>query len=82
MILKVLLCFSFGSLGSTRFLKVAQAKTAEGQLVVKVFVIHDPTLSLKPYSQQSDGMSLAKSNLLLCDVAVLDHRGLVTILST
>ncbi|XP_055958193.1 phosphoinositide 3-kinase regulatory subunit 4 [Patella vulgata] len=35
------------SLGSTRFFKVARAKYKEGQLVVKVFVIHDPSLPLQ-----------------------------------
>ena len=54
---------SIFSLGSTRFLKVARAKTPEGQLVVKVFVIHDPTLSLKPYEQQANGKTVSKSNL-------------------
>nr|CAD7433509.1 unnamed protein product [Timema monikensis] len=34
------------SLGSTRFFKVARAKTQEGLIVVKVFAIHDPTLPL------------------------------------
>lgn len=34
------------SLGSTRFFKVARARCKEGQVVVKVFVIHDPSLPL------------------------------------
>nr|CAD7263978.1 unnamed protein product [Timema shepardi] len=34
------------NLGSTRFFKVARAKTQEGLIVVKVFAIHDPTLPL------------------------------------
>jgi phosphoinositide-3-kinase, regulatory subunit 4 len=37
------------SLGSTRFLKVARAKSQEGLVVVKVFAIHDPTLPLATY---------------------------------
>ncbi|XP_052760753.1 phosphoinositide 3-kinase regulatory subunit 4-like [Mya arenaria] len=37
------------SLGSTRFFKVARAKTKEGLTVVKVFVIHDPSLPLSSY---------------------------------
>ncbi|XP_076085974.1 phosphoinositide 3-kinase regulatory subunit 4-like isoform X1 [Mytilus galloprovincialis] len=37
------------SLGSTRFFKVARAKTKEGLVVVKVFVIHDPSLPLKDH---------------------------------
>ncbi|XP_067950681.1 phosphoinositide 3-kinase regulatory subunit 4-like [Watersipora subatra] len=41
------------SLGSTRFLKVAKVSTEEGKaLVVKVFVIQDPSLSLKEYAAQ------------------------------
>ncbi|XP_050537002.1 phosphoinositide 3-kinase regulatory subunit 4 [Daktulosphaira vitifoliae] len=34
------------SLGSTRFFKVARAKSQEGMIVVKVFAIHDPMLPL------------------------------------
>ncbi|KAL5015431.1 hypothetical protein ScPMuIL_009701 [Solemya velum] len=37
------------SLGSTRFLKVARAVTKEGLAVVKVFVIHDPSLPLSSH---------------------------------
>ncbi|KAK3104962.1 hypothetical protein FSP39_014143 [Pinctada imbricata] len=37
------------SLGSTRFFKVARAKTSEGLSVVKVFVIHDPSLPLNSH---------------------------------
>ncbi|KAJ8021698.1 Phosphoinositide 3-kinase regulatory subunit 4 [Holothuria leucospilota] len=40
------------SLGSTRFFKVAKAKFKEGHAVVKVFVIHDPSLPLKLYKKQ------------------------------
>lgn len=39
----------FSSLGSTRFFKVARAKSQEGLVVVKVFAIHDPTLPLATY---------------------------------
>ncbi|KAF6034485.1 PIK3R4 [Bugula neritina] len=43
------------SLGSTRFLKVAKAKnTSEQQQVVKVFVIQDPSFSLKHYAHEAD----------------------------
>lgn len=38
-------CFVF-SLGSTRFFKVARAKSQEGLVVVKVFAIQDPSLPL------------------------------------
>ncbi|XP_050436051.1 phosphoinositide 3-kinase regulatory subunit 4 [Adelges cooleyi] len=34
------------SLGSTRFFKVARAKSQEGMIVVKVFAVHDPMLPL------------------------------------
>lgn len=37
------------SLGSTRFMKVARAESAEGALVVKVFVLHDPSLPLQKH---------------------------------
>lgn len=36
----------FYSLGSTRFFKVARAKSQEGMIVVKVFALHDPMLPL------------------------------------
>lgn len=36
----------FNSLGSTRFFKVARAKSQEGMIVVKVFALHDPMLPL------------------------------------
>ena len=35
------------SLGSTRFLKTCRAKCDSGHIVVKIFVIQDPSLSLK-----------------------------------
>lgn len=37
---------SLCSLGSTRFFKVARAKSQEGMIVVKVFALHDPMLPL------------------------------------
>jgi phosphoinositide-3-kinase regulatory subunit 4 len=40
------------SLGSTRFLKVARARTQEGLIVVKVFAIHDPTLPLSAHKEK------------------------------
>lgn len=40
------------NLGSTRFFKVVKAKTKEGLVVVKIFVLHDPTLQLKSYENQ------------------------------
>jgi phosphoinositide-3-kinase regulatory subunit 4 len=47
------------SLGSTRFFKVAKAKCKEGSVVVKVFVIHDPSLPLASYKTRLDGMLTA-----------------------
>ncbi|XP_049778491.1 phosphoinositide 3-kinase regulatory subunit 4 [Schistocerca cancellata] len=40
------------NLGSTRFFKVARAKSQEGLIVVKVFAIHDPTLPLQQYKDR------------------------------
>ena len=40
------------SLGSTRFFKVARAKTSTGLVVVKVFVIHDPSLPMRTYQEK------------------------------
>ncbi|XP_055523812.1 phosphoinositide 3-kinase regulatory subunit 4 [Wyeomyia smithii] len=48
------------SMGSTRFLKVARAKTDEGLVVVKVFVKHDPSL---PLEQHVDKIEYIKKNL-------------------
>jgi len=45
----------FCSLGSTRFFKVARAESKEGPLVVKVFVIHDPSLPLRSYRDKLEG---------------------------
>jgi hypothetical protein len=42
-------------MGSTRFFKVAKARFKEGPAVVKVFVIHDPSLPLKAYKDQLEG---------------------------
>ncbi|KAG1666656.1 Phosphoinositide 3-kinase regulatory subunit 4 [Nymphon striatum] len=43
------------NLGSTRFFKVALAKSKEGLVVVKVFANHDPLLNLQPYKQEIHG---------------------------
>lgn len=42
------------SLGSTRFFKVAKAQSKEGAVVVKVFVIHDPSLPLRVHKEALD----------------------------
>lgn len=44
----------FYSLGSTRFFKVARAKSQEGLVVVKVFAIQDPTLPLGVHRERLD----------------------------
>uniref|UniRef100_A0A1W7RF25 Phosphoinositide 3-kinase regulatory subunit 4 n=1 Tax=Agkistrodon contortrix contortrix TaxID=8713 RepID=A0A1W7RF25_AGKCO len=45
-------------LGSTRFFKVARAKHREGLVVVKVFAIQDPTLSLTSYKQELEELKI------------------------
>lgn len=42
----------FNSLGSTRFFKVARARTREGLVVVKVFAVHDPSLPLAEHKER------------------------------
>ncbi|KAF9411600.1 hypothetical protein HW555_009672 [Spodoptera exigua] len=39
-------------LGSTRFLKVARARSREGLVVVKVFAVHDPSLPLAEHKER------------------------------
>ncbi|XP_069112623.1 phosphoinositide 3-kinase regulatory subunit 4-like isoform X1 [Argopecten irradians] len=46
------------SLGSTRFFKVARTKTKEGLAVVKVFVIHDPSLPLAEHRTRLEDIRL------------------------
>lgn len=48
------------SLGSTRFFKVARAKSDEGLIVVKVFVKNDPSL---PLESHADKLEAIKRNL-------------------
>lgn len=47
--------FYLCSLGSTRFFKVAKVNCKEGPAVVKVFVIHDPSLPLRAYKEKLEG---------------------------
>ncbi|CAG0883408.1 unnamed protein product [Darwinula stevensoni] len=56
------------SLGSTRFLKVARARSRDGLLTVKVFVILDPSLPLRVYQKRLDEIHevLATSSHCLC----------------
>eukprot|EP00057_Strongylocentrotus_purpuratus_P020172 XP_011674646.1 PREDICTED: phosphoinositide 3-kinase regulatory subunit 4 [Strongylocentrotus purpuratus] len=50
------------SLGSTRFFKVARAKYKEGLAVVKVFVIHDPSLPLRSFKEKIEDIKTRLSN--------------------
>lgn len=54
------------SMGSTRFFKVARAKSEEGTAVVKVFVIHDVTLSLDGYDKRLEYIKKNLSNAVNC----------------
>lgn len=56
----------FFSLGSTRFFKVARADSQEGLVVVKVFVIHDPSLPLVTYRDQLEEIRKRLSNAVNC----------------
>lgn len=53
-------------MGSTRFFKVAKAKTDEGLIVVKVFVKHDPTLPLEGHKEQLDNIKKTLANAVNC----------------
>lgn len=55
-------------MGSTRFFKVAKAKTEEGLVVVKVFVKHDPTLPLEDHKERLDSIkkTLTLANAVNC----------------
>lgn len=54
------------SLGQTRFIKVAKCITDEGPVVVKVFVIHDPTLPLNQYKKKLDDISATLTTAANC----------------
>ncbi|XP_034485161.1 phosphoinositide 3-kinase regulatory subunit 4 [Drosophila innubila] len=56
------------NMGSTRFFKVAKAKTEEGLIVVKVFVKHDPTLPLEDHKERLESIkkSLTLANAVNC----------------
>lgn len=55
------------SMGSTRFLKVARARTDDGGLVVvKVFVKHDPTLPLETHADKLDVIKKNLQNAVNC----------------
>ena len=71
------------SLGSTRFFKVAKAKTKEGLVVVKVFVIHDPSLPLKAYKDKLDGwfLPVIELTVLFVPSVVSDNETLFIVLA-
>lgn len=54
------------SLGSTRFFKVARARSQEGLIVVKVFAIHDPTLPLSTYKDKLEEIRSKLSSAVNC----------------
>ncbi|OXU19045.1 hypothetical protein TSAR_000320 [Trichomalopsis sarcophagae] len=54
------------SLGSTRFFKVARARSQEGLIVVKVFAIHDPTLPLSTYKDKLEEIRSKLASAVNC----------------
>ncbi|XP_015597151.1 phosphoinositide 3-kinase regulatory subunit 4 isoform X2 [Cephus cinctus] len=54
------------NLGSTRFLKVARARSQEGLIVVKVFAIHDPTLRLSTYKDKLEEIRSKLASAVNC----------------
>lgn len=57
---------SIHSMGSTRFFKVAKAKTEEGLIVVKVFIKHDPTLPLEDHKERLESIKKTLANAVNC----------------
>nr|XP_018916322.1 PREDICTED: phosphoinositide 3-kinase regulatory subunit 4 [Bemisia tabaci] len=54
------------NLGSTRFFKVARAKSQEGLIVVKVFAIHDPSLPLASYRNRIEEVRIKLASAVNC----------------
>ncbi|XP_011189756.2 phosphoinositide 3-kinase regulatory subunit 4 [Zeugodacus cucurbitae] len=54
------------NMGSTRFFKVAKAKSEEGLVVVKVFVRHDPTLPLEYHKERLEYIKKSLANAVNC----------------
>lgn len=54
------------NMGSTRFLKVARARSDEGLLVVKVFIKHDPTLPLELHAEKLETIKKTLQNAINC----------------
>lgn len=73
--------FNVYSLGSTRFLKVARAESQEGLVVVKVFVIHDPSLPLSSYKDHLEDVRKKLSTAVNCipfqKIILTDKAGLI-----
>ncbi|KAG5671298.1 hypothetical protein PVAND_001503 [Polypedilum vanderplanki] len=69
------------NLGSTRFFKVARAKSEEGELVVKVFVKHDPTLPLEVHAELIETIKKKLQNAVNClpfqKVVSSDRAGII-----
>uniref|UniRef100_A0A1B0CEG3 non-specific serine/threonine protein kinase n=1 Tax=Lutzomyia longipalpis TaxID=7200 RepID=A0A1B0CEG3_LUTLO len=69
------------SMGSTRFFKVARAKSEEGLLVIKVFVKHDPSLPLECHAEKLDFIKKNLSNAVNClpfqRVVLTEKAGLI-----
>lgn len=59
-------CNVYFSMGSTRFFKVARAKSEEGLVVVKVFVKNDPTLPLEEHKDKVESIKKNLSNAVNC----------------
>lgn len=53
-------------MGSTRFFKVARARSDEGLVIVKVFVKHDPSLPLETHAERLDFIKRSLSNAVNC----------------
>lgn len=53
-------------MGSTRFFKVARARSDEGLVVVKVFVKHDPSLPLEAHADRVEFIKKNLANAVNC----------------
>ena len=69
------------SMGSTRFLKVARAKSEEGLVVVKVFVKHDLSLPLTQHEDKVRDIKKSLQNAVNClpfqKIIISDRANLV-----
>lgn len=53
-------------MGSTRFFKVARAKSQEGMIVVKVFALHDPMLPLVKHRVRVEEIKVKLQSAVNC----------------